>query len=134
MFEHTLPIRVYYGETDALGVVHHGSFVRYFEQARTEALREKGFELPSMLTEHGVQFAVVRMNIEYRKPARVDDQLLIHTKIVEVGRATVRYEQSIFLTESGGPLICKADIQLVGIGENIQPKALPKALRVEMTK
>ena len=74
------------------------------------------------------------MNIEYRKPARVDDQLLIHTKIVEVGRATVRYEQSIFLTESGGPLICKADIQLVGIGENIQPKALPKALRVEMTK
>jgi acyl-CoA thioester hydrolase len=76
MLQHSMRKRVYYGDTDAIGIVYHANYLRFFEMARTESLRSIGVELPLLLSEYGIQFAVVDLAIQYHKPARLDDELL----------------------------------------------------------
>ena len=130
--KHTLPIRVYFADTDALGIVHHATFMRFFEQARTEALRTAGITLPSLLDEYGVQFAVTALTICYYQPARVDDILYVSTMLKEKRQASLIYEQTICATKLSTVKICHATIKLACLGVNMQPTALPKVLRTGM--
>jgi len=125
-------IRVYYADTDALGVVYHANYLRYFELARTESLRQLGFELPSLLVEYGVQFAVVHAAVKYHKPARLDDELRIETRVSGIGKASVTYQQYIYLSNNADLLICEAEIKLVTVDQQMRPKALPDALKKEI--
>ncbi len=125
MFEHAFPVRVYYADTDAIGVVYHANYLKYFELARTESLRALGFELPFLLAEHGVMFVVVHANIRYLKPARLDDQLLVVSKITNVGKASITYNQSIHLQDRAGDLLCAAEIKLVTVNKNMRPAPVP---------
>jgi len=132
MFEHTMLIRVYYADTDSLGIVYHANYLRFCEMARTESLRERGIGLPYLMTQYGIQFAVVNATITYYKPAQLDDQLLIVSTISNIGRASVTYKQDIYLTDKQGALICSVEIKLVSVDQNMRPQALPDALKMEI--
>lgn len=88
------PVRVYYEDTDAGGVVYHTAYIRYFERARTEWLRTLGYSQQRLVQEEGVLFTVVDLTIQYRKPARLDDLLQVVTRAGMAG-ASVRFDQSV---------------------------------------
>ena len=85
-----LPVRVYYEDTDAAGVVYYANYLRFMERARTEWLSMLGVDLASVEREHGIVFAVHRVDIEYRLPARLGDRLDATLVLVELGRAARR--------------------------------------------
>src|SRR5687768_15566148 len=111
MRKHHLPIRVYYNETDAGGVVHHSSYLKYFEQGRTEDLRDIGLELLSLFSEFDVQFAVYTADLEFLRPAKLDQLLYVVTEVAELRSASIRYYQGIHLESPNGTLLCKANIR-----------------------
>src|ERR1700753_253390 len=111
--EHVLPVRVYYEDTDFTGVVYHASYLRFFERGRTEFLRAAGVEHAALLElAEPCAFAVTRMNIAFRKAARVDDALVVRT-VYREGRG-VRIE-ALQRIEKDGELIAEAEVEVVCI-------------------
>jgi len=96
MIAHTHRLRVYYEDTDAGGVVYHARYLAFAERARTEALRDAGLPHAEMHREHGVIFMVRRLDLEYFRPARLDDVLSIRTEALAFTGATVTLRQSFF--------------------------------------
>jgi len=95
------PIRVYYEDTDAGGVVYHAQYVKYLERARTEWLRAAGVEQDELLSEYGIVFAVTHIDIRYKKAARFNEALSVSVAPRQTGRARLAFEQSI--TRAGNP-------------------------------
>jgi len=87
---HTLTLRVYYQDTDAGGIVYHANYLGFAERARAEALRAMGIPHAEMVKQHGVMFVVRRINLDYQRPARLDDIIEIETRIIEVGGASAK--------------------------------------------
>jgi acyl-CoA thioester hydrolase len=87
--------RVYWEDTDAGGVVYYANYLRYMERARTEWLRTLGYCQRDLATNHGVLFAVTRVKIDYRRPARLDDELAVTCEPRTVGAASVTFGQNI---------------------------------------
>jgi acyl-CoA thioester hydrolase len=92
---HRYPIRVYYEDTDAGGVVYHATYLRFAERARTEALRDLGVPHADMLARFAVMFMVRRLEVDYERPAQVDDTLIVESEVLDVGGATVRLRQTV---------------------------------------
>ncbi|MBS0640400.1 MAG: tol-pal system-associated acyl-CoA thioesterase [Acetobacteraceae bacterium] len=92
---HRYALRIYYEDTDAGGVVYHANYLRYAERARTEALREAGIPHAELVTNHNLMFVVHRAEIDYMRPARLDDLLEIETRTKDVGGATVAIQQTM---------------------------------------
>ena len=92
---HRYALRIYYEDTDAGGVVYHANYLRYAERARTEALRQAGIPHAELVTNHNVMFVVHRAEIDYMRPARLDDLLEIETRTTNVGGATVVLRQTM---------------------------------------
>lgn len=128
MLPHILPIRVYYADTDAGGVVHHTAYIRFFEQARTESLRQSGIELHVLFQKYDTMFVIKNINISYIKPARLDDLLYIKTNVKEIRKASLIYEQIIYLNKLEGDIICAAEIKLACVNSNMQVCVLPNIL------
>ncbi len=99
---HLFPIRVYYEDTDAGGIVYHANYLRYAERARTEMLRAAGIDLNKLKDEQGLIFVVYRGEAFYRRPALFDDRLLVVSDLVELGGATCVINQSIRKIEADG--------------------------------
>jgi acyl-CoA thioester hydrolase len=95
MNEHKVEVRVRYGETDQMGVVYHGSYVPYFEIGRVEWLRNKGVSYKTM-EESGIALPIVSMHLNYKKPARYDDLLTIHTKLKKHSGVKIEFDCEIF--------------------------------------
>jgi acyl-CoA thioester hydrolase len=93
------PVRVYYEDTDAAGVVYYANYLRYLERARTEWLASLGFTLTALEREHGVVFVVHRLNIEYRQPARLYDALEVTLRLAAGGRSRLVAVQEVFRGE-----------------------------------
>lgn len=93
--EHIFPVRVYYEDTDAGGVVYYANYLRFAERARTEMLRRLGIESSRLMAEEGIAFAVRHCAVDYRRPARLDDQLEVRTRLSGVGGASLEMEQRI---------------------------------------
>jgi acyl-CoA thioester hydrolase len=93
-FEYNL--RVYYQDTDAGGIVYHANYLCFAERARAEALRAMGIPHAEMVRQHGVMFVVRRIKIDYQRPARLDDEIKIHTRVIEVGGATATLRQDFW--------------------------------------
>jgi len=94
MNEHKVAVRVRYGETDQMGVVYHGSYVPYFEIGRVEWLRNKGVSYKA-LEESGIALPIVSMHLNYKKPARYDDLLTIHTKLRKYSGVKIEFDCEI---------------------------------------
>ncbi|MBI2295415.1 MAG: tol-pal system-associated acyl-CoA thioesterase [Betaproteobacteria bacterium] len=89
------PVRVYHEDTDSGGVVYHANYLRFLERARTEWLRARGFEQPALAREHGVVFVVTSLFIDYRKPARFNDELEVTVEPVQFGASLIVLSQRI---------------------------------------
>lgn len=89
------PIRVYYENTDAGGVVYHAQYLNFFERARTEYLRSLGFSQQKLLAQN-IAFVVKHLEIDYKEAARLDDQLIVETKIAEIRKASIVFEQFLW--------------------------------------
>lgn len=128
MGTHTLVLRVYYEDTDALGVVYHSNYLNYFERARTEALRELGFQLNDLALNYDTQFVIRSAKLEFLQPARLDQLLYVVSEIETLRQASVLYDQRIYLEKVGGLLLCQAKIRLACVDNQFRPRGLPKKL------
>jgi acyl-CoA thioester hydrolase len=108
---HTLTRRIYYADTDAGGVVHHAAYLIIAEQARTEALIEAGAPHAELVDQHDALFMVRRVNLEYLRPARLDDTLTITTAFIGQGAATVSAQQSF--ARADGAVCVRMTVELV---------------------
>jgi len=105
------PARVYWEDTDAGGVVYHANYVKFLERARTEWLRAKGYEQYALQQSKQVVFAVYSMQLEFLKPARLDDTLRISVLLTAARRASFSVTQSIIELRNGVEL-CRADVEI----------------------
>jgi acyl-CoA thioester hydrolase len=123
-------LRVYYEDTDAGGVVYHATYLRYAERARTEALRDAGIAHAELVAQHNLMFMVHRAEIDYVRPARLDDTLTVETETMDVGGATVLLRQTV----RGPDGLCatlRIKLACVRIGGN-RPARIPPAWRQGM--
>lgn len=91
----TLPVRIYYEDTDAGGVVYYANYLKYLERGRTEFIRALGVEQRELARETGLAFAVRSLSAEFLKPAVLDDELVVTTAVEALGRAQVSFAQTI---------------------------------------
>jgi len=124
--DHQLKIRVYYEDTDAAGIVYYASYLRFAERGRAEMLREAGFEHAQIFKATGIGFAVVSMQIDYNAPARLDDLLVVKSKITRVGGASMEMQQDIY---SEDRLITEMKVTLVCIDSKLKAVRLPAEIR-----
>ncbi len=122
--DHTFPVRVYWEDTDAGGIVYHTSYLRFLERGRTELLRSRGVEQQAMLAEHGQAFAVRQMTIDFMRPARLDDLLDVHTRVEAIGGASVTLVQEI---RRGADTLILATMTIAFVSGG-RPQRLPRAL------
>jgi acyl-CoA thioester hydrolase len=124
---HTLAVRVYYEDTDFSGVVYHASYLRFLERGRTDLLRLAGVDQSILHADGaGLIFAVRRMTIDYLKPARMDDVLVIETRTSEVKGASLVIAQAI---RRGPELMLTADVRVAAIADG-RPARIPDELRL----
>jgi len=124
----SLPIRVYFQDTDAGGVVYHASYVNFMERARTEWLRERyGYTNGGLLKEFGVVFVVRSIKLDYLKPALLDDLLTVTAGVRETGRSRVVVLQNVM---RGEEVLVEAEVHLVCVSmSNFKPVSIPEVLR-----
>jgi acyl-CoA thioester hydrolase len=123
-------ITVYYEDTDAAGLVYHANYLKFFERARTEWLRDVGFEQRILLNEQRVAFAVRNMEIEFLKPALLDDVVEVTVNIVKQGRASLVLSQSIVC---GAQTLCTANVRVACIDVDTgKPIGIPKSVMAEL--
>ncbi len=121
-----LPVRVYYENTDAGGVVYHADYLAFMERARTEWLRTMGFDNSGLARDHGVVFAVRRAEVDFLKPACLDDALVVTAEISKRGRASLDFEQQVLRDEE---ILCRGIVKLVCVAcEGFRPTAIPAVL------
>lgn len=124
-----IPIRVYYEDTDGSGVVYHAGYLRYFERARTEWLRAAGFSQQELREMFGISFTVNHLEIDYLRPARLDDRLLASAEVVACRRASLRFCQ-ILRREGDAAELCRATVSVACVdARTFKPSRLPGALR-----
>jgi acyl-CoA thioester hydrolase len=126
-------IRVYYEDTDSGGVVYYANYLRFMERARTEWVRMLGFEQDALIRDDGVLFAVKSASLEYRRPARFNDQLAVTVRLVERRRASLRFEQVVSRPgDEGGPL-CTAQIRIACLDAgSLSPRPIPAKVYKEI--
>jgi acyl-CoA thioester hydrolase len=127
------PIRVYYEDTDSGGLVYHANYIKYLERARSEWLRQLGYEQSALAGELRIIFAVRSLQIDYLKPARLDDRLEIETRLQHCGRASLVFEQTAVRKTIQRELLGRAAIKLAVVdADTLKPRALPETLRAEI--
>lgn len=109
---HVTPVRVYYEDTDAAGIVYYANYLKYAERARTELLRRTGIENGAMMAESGAAFAVKHCSADYIKPARLDDALEVVTTLTEMKGASLTMHQDVC---RGGEVLVAMDVRLACI-------------------
>ena len=111
---HLFPVRVYFEDTDAAGIVYHARFLHFAERARTEMLRLFGLDHGRLWLDRGLAFAVVRAVLDCRHPARLDDRLELRTRPLRLGGATIEVEQTVMRPAADGAAteIARMDIRL----------------------
>ncbi len=126
----SLPVRVYYQDTDAGGVVYHSTYLDFMERARYEWLRELGFDIHSLVKIHKVVFMIRSLSIEYLKPALLDDVLHITARAVELGRSRITISQQVL---RGTATLANATVQAVCVGsDSLKPVSVPVFLRQKL--
>lgn len=123
---HSLRLRVYYEDTDFSGIVYHANYLRYCERGRSDCLRLIGIDQSRLHREEGgLAFAVRRMEIDFRRPALMDDVLDIETRIIEAGGASLTMDQAV---KRAGELLVGLRVSVACIRDG-RPARIPKALR-----
>lgn len=123
--------RVCVGETDMMGIVHHGNYVAYFEKGRLEYMRRRGVPYKDMV-DRGYHMPVVELNIRYKKPAHFDDVLSVETRLGGLTRVTVRFNYTVSRSNPGAAageppeLLLEGHILLACVDAKHKPRGLPE--------
>ncbi len=123
---HSLPVRVYYEDTDAAGIVYHASYIRYAERGRTEMMRDAGFSHAEIFNATGTGFAVVALAINYKSPAKLDDLLVVKSRVTRMGGASMEIQQDVYRDDM---LLVDMKVTLVCIDKAFKAVRLPQAVR-----
>lgn len=119
-------LRVYYEDTDASGVAYHANYLRWFERARTEWLRERGVSQERLRLELGIAFTIADLSVRYRRPARLDDALEVRTRITARKRASLEFAQQLFHAAAPEELLAEMELRVACVDvTNFRPKGLP---------
>lgn len=125
--EHRLPIRVYYEDTDFTGLAYHGTWVRWFERGRSDALRLMGVGHAELLDgDQPMAFVVSKLALDYLRPARIDEALLVRTRYRAIRGPRLLIGQTI---TRGDEVLCRAEVEAVCIHLDGRPRRPPAALR-----
>ncbi len=121
------PVRVYVEDTDFGGVVFYANYLKYFERARTEFLRAMGVSQQSMVDAHRVIFVVTHISVDYRAPARMDEELMVTAVPVKKGRASLSFLQEV---RRGPDLLVTAQVNVACVGiDSMRPQPMPNVMR-----
>ncbi len=127
------PVRVYYEDTDAGGVVFYANYLRFMERARSEWLRALGFEQPRLAAEHGVLFVVRAVQIEYLRPSRFNDSLQVTVEVVNVGASRIRFLQRVLRGQKQHEELVTAAVDVVCVTtDGFKPSRVPRELRTKI--
>jgi acyl-CoA thioester hydrolase len=122
----TWPIRVYWEDTDAGGIVYYANYLKFMERARTEWLRAMGIEQSALQTEQGLIFVVVDTQVEFKRPARYGEALIVTARINKSTRATFSFTQEVL---RGDELLVTGAVRAACLdAESYKPRGLPKVL------
>ena len=123
---HRLPVRVYYEDTDAAGIVYHASYLCFTERGRSEMMRALDIDLARMWNEDGFVFVLHSAEVKYRRPARLGDLLTVETALTELGRASLKVRQVIF--GDGGETVVFEGL-LACTGRDGKPARIPAGVK-----
>ncbi|HEY8509307.1 MAG TPA: tol-pal system-associated acyl-CoA thioesterase [Steroidobacteraceae bacterium] len=120
------PVRVYWEDTDGGGIVYYANYLRFLERARTEWLRSLGFSQQRLAAESGIIFTVVNLSVEYRRPARLDDELDVRCEVHATGGASFRFDQWIY---RGEELLLQAQVKVACVdARTMRPRRVPEQI------
>jgi acyl-CoA thioester hydrolase len=120
------PIRVYYEDTDAGGIVFYANYLKFFERARTEWLRACGIDQQKLAESDGIVFVVRRTSVDYSSPARLDDVIRVVSRIERLGRASVDFHQEAWRNDV---LLASGDVRVASVGRaSMRPAGIPDAV------
>lgn len=122
-------VRVYWEDTDAGGVVYHASYLRFMERGRTELLRDKGIDQGALQKDSGLIFVVSDMNIKFRAPAKIDDELMVETVVHGIGGASLRLKQKVV---RGADVLVEADVTCAVISPEGKPSRIPPEIKAKL--
>ena len=123
---HEFPIRVYYEDTDLAGIVYYANYLKFIERGRSEWIRALGVDQVVLKRDHGIVFAVRRVEADYLRPAKFDDELIVQTALMAETGARIVLDQSV--NRTGEPLFT-AQVPLVCLGESGAAQRLPAEIR-----
>ena len=124
-FNHRL--KIYYEDTDAGGVVYYANYLKFFERARSEAIYSMGFSNTDLKNKYDIIFIVKSCNVDYKKPARLEDSLIVNSFITSLTKTSFVMKQNI---KRNGELITSADIRLVSVNEKVKPTKIPDKINI----
>lgn len=131
--EFNWPVRVYYEDTDAGGVVYHSQYLNFMERARTEMLRSQGFEQDTLAQQLKVLFVVRSLQLDYLRPARFNEQLLVTTSVKKIARVSLDFQQMIYREPMAGAerqLLVSAAVKVACIDAGrFRPVAIPSVIQ-----
>lgn len=133
----TIPVRVYYEDTDAGGVVYYANYLKFLERCRTEWLRDIGHEQGELLRDPGIAFVVRSVNVEYLKPARLDDLLSVSLEVERITKSQIFFRQHVRRDNpdapNGGDELISARIQIVCVNmAQMKITSIPTVLRTQL--
>jgi tol-pal system-associated acyl-CoA thioesterase len=130
LFSYSFPVRVYYENTDAGGVVYHAEYLRFLERARTEWLRHLGFDHQGLARDHRVSLVVTALAVDFVKPARLDETIFVGVQLESLGKARCVFAQEIRREDE---LLVRAKVTVACVAfESMKPAEIPEALRRKM--
>ena len=122
--EYTWPVRVYWEDTDAGGIVFYANYLKFFERERTEWLRSLGIGQQQLKDETSGMFVVAETNVKYTRPARLDDELIVTARLLQSGRASMTIQQQVLLKNR---VLCEGTIRIGWVNAaSLQPRRIPQ--------
>jgi tol-pal system-associated acyl-CoA thioesterase len=130
LFVYSFPVRVYFENTDAGGVVYHSEYLKFLERARTEWLRHLGYDHQTLARDHRVIFVVSAAAVDFTKPARLDDTVAVSVRLESLGKVRCVFAQEIRRDDE---VLVSARVTVACVtGENLKPVEIPEGLRKKM--
>jgi acyl-CoA thioester hydrolase len=124
------PVRVYYEDTDAGGVVYHSRYLNFMERARTEWLRASGFTQSKLTQQEQVLFVVHSMQLQFKKPARLDDELQVFSQLMEMGRGSFSCRQHIMRDDT---VLIEAQVKVACVNaDSFKPTGIPARIKIAL--
>ena len=123
------PVRVYYEDTDAQGVVYYANYFRFLERARTEWLRALGVDMVALMAEERRIFVVAEVQVKFLAPARLNDQLIVSARLTNLTRVSFDIEQNIYRDTIDGEQLIGGTVKAAYLdADTMRPKRLPPSL------